>query len=131
MRENARALVEDSIAKIIKHTSSSKLSVVAEVIEALKTLKSSRLHLKRIATDEYAFVDALKRLGEDGKNAKRSSHISTASKLASDLLKHIAGSIVGSVSALISSYDRAPPPAPPRVKPGIFSATRRCRWKRY
>ena len=120
VRENARALVEDSIAKIIKHASSSKLSVVAEVIEALKTLKSSRLHLKRIASDEYAFVDALKRLREDGKNAKRSSHISTASKLASDLLKHIAGSIVGSVSALISSYDRAPPPAPPRVKPGYL-----------
>ena len=120
VRENARALVEDSIAKIIKHASSSKLSVVAEVIEALKTLKSSRLHLKRIATDEYAFVDALKRLREDGKNAKRSSHISTASKLASDLLKHIAGSIVGSVGALIRSYDRAPPPAPPRVKPGYL-----------
>lgn len=120
VRENARALVEDSIAKIIKHASSSKLSVVAEVIEALKTLKSSRLHLKRIATDEYAFVDALKRLREDGKNAKRSSHISTASKLASDLLKHIAGSIVGSVGALIWSYDRAPPPAPPRVKPGYL-----------
>ena len=48
VRENARALVEDSIAKIIKHASSSKLSVVAEVIEALKTLKSSRLHLKRV-----------------------------------------------------------------------------------
>jgi len=120
VRENARALVEDSIAKIIKHASSSKLSVVAEVIEALKTLKSSRLHLKRIATDEYAFVDALKRLREDGKNAKRSSHISTASKLASDLLKHIAGSIVGSVGALIWSYDRAPPSAPPRVKPGYL-----------
>ncbi|CAL6318740.1 unnamed protein product [Bathycoccus prasinos] len=120
VRENARALVEDAIAKIIKHSSSSKLSVVSEVIEALKTLKSSRLHLKRIATDEYAFVDALKRLREDGKNARRSSHISTASKLASDLLKHIAGSIVGSVGALISSYDRAPPPAPPRVKPGYL-----------
>ncbi|CAL6317997.1 unnamed protein product [Bathycoccus prasinos] len=120
VRENARALVEDAIAKIIKHASSSKLSVVAEVIEALKTLKSSRLHLKRIATDEYAFVDALKRLREDGKNAKRSSHISTASKLARDLLKHIAGSIIGSVGALISSYDRAPPPAPPRVKPGYL-----------
>ena len=119
-REDARLMVEESIGTIIKHTSSSKSSGVAEVIEALKTLKSSRLHLKRIATDEYALVDALRCIRESGKNAQRSSHISVASKLASDLLKHIAGSILGSVAALISSYDRLPPPAPPRVKPGYL-----------
>ena len=119
-REDVRVLIDESIATILKHASSSKSSGVMELIEALKTLKSSRLHLKRIAADEYALVDALKRLREEGKNAKRSSHVATASKLASDLLKHIAGSILGSVGALISSYDRVPPPPPPRVKPGYL-----------
>jgi len=119
-REDVRVLIDESIATILKHASSSKSSGVMELIEALKTLKSSRLHLKRIAGDEYALVDALKRLREEGKNAKRSSHVATASKLASDLLKHIAGSIIGSVGALISSYDRVPPPPPPRVKPGYL-----------
>jgi len=78
-REDVRVLIDESIATILKHASSSKSSGVMELIEALKTLKSSRLHLKRIAGDEYALVDALKRLREEGKNAKRSSHVATAS----------------------------------------------------
>ena len=117
--------LEDSIKRILRYTKEdakkrASAHAGADCVDALKTLKSSRLHLKRIALDDYELLKALKSIREDGKNAKQSTYVSTASKLASDVLKHVAGSILGSVSALITTYDRVPGPQAPKVKPGYL-----------